>query len=412
MLKSYLENEKTLIFTDAEGFRRQAPTGDFLLNLLRADMEDLYGYADGILNDCENDPSSVPAEEEIVQTLTEKFNAAHPLFLYFYPLNPSTLRRCFHKRFRELCTKRPAQMDLSEFRQIYNRIPFGLDHAYLEDYYSKLQYAHIKKHYAAGEEQARQLQIEVTYLTEKTRSLDKFMSEHPDFPEDLLEVLGDYAQKLREHVQAVFDIEYAPMNELPVEKRHFLNNLMHQKQSIFQFDNYSISYAITVGGVLAERFKQANHAGDYVHILRDCPLNRVEELPVYSFEEGIEVELRGMLQMNMKLKKCRNCGHYFAPLSRADEIYCNRVYADGRTCRETGYSVKQNADTLLKAYRTAYKTQHAKMQRNRTKPRYREEVFQPWVDSAKRELERAQRGEITPEAFQEWLDNQRKGTKE
>ena len=408
MLKAYIENEKTLIYTDTEGFRLQAPTAGFALSLLRADIGALCAYVDNILDNCEKNPEQVPSQKEIVRSLTAGVDAAHPLFRYFYPINESTLRRCFHKRLRQMCIKRPVIIDRSEFRELYNRIPFPLDHAYLEEYYAKLQYARIKKHYAKGSQEEQQLQIEATYLSEKTRSLDKFMSENPDFPEDVLEVLGDFADNLRENVRAVFDVEYEPMNLLPTEKRHFLNNLMHQKQSVFQSNDYSISHSITVGGVLAERFKKAGCAEDYVHILKDCPLNRVEELPVYSFDEALEVEQRAMLQSGMHLKKCRNCEQYFVPVSRADEIYCSVAFAEGKTCRQMGYGVKQNADTLLKAYRTAYKTQHAKMQRNRTRSGYREDVFLPWVDSAKKEMRRAQQGEISDEEFLMWLGAKRK----
>jgi len=412
MLKSYIENEKTLIFTDPDGFRQERPMGGFSLGLLRADLDGLKQYVDDILTRCIDGTEEIPEQKAIEKQLKAKLDEAHPLFRYFYPLNETALRRCFHKRLRELCTKRPALMGISEFVEIYSRIPFRLNHAYLEDYFRKLQYAHIKKYYAEHVQHdpvlTQQLQIEATYLTEKTRSLDKFLAENPDFPEDVLETLGEVAKHLEERIQAVFDVEFEPVNAMPVEKRYFLDKLLHQTQSVFVFDHYSISYSMAVTGKVAEKFKAAQLPEDYVRILSECTLNRVEELPVYSFQEALEVEVRGMLQNGIRLKRCRNCGHYFVPTTRVDEIYCGAFYEDEKTCRQVGYEGKESSDELLKAYRKAYKTQHAKMQRKRNKPDYREEVFLPWVKSAKEQLRRVQSGEISQEEFFQWLENRRK----
>jgi|GEM_PF-6473244 len=412
MLKAYIENEKTLIFTDPDGFRQERPMGGFSLGLLRADLDGLKQYVDELLVRCIDGTEGIEEQKKIEEQLKTKLDEAHPLFRYFYPLNETALRRCLHKRLRKLCTGRPALMEFSEFLEIYNRIPFKLNHAYLEDYFRKLQYAQIKKYYAEHVQHdavlTQQLQIEATYLTEKTRSLDKFLSENPDFPEDVLETLCDVAERLEERLQAVFDVEYEPVNALPVEKRYFLDNLLQQKQSVFGFDNYSTSYSMAVTGKVAEKFKAAQLPEDYVRILSECPLNRIEELPVYNFQEVLEVEVRGMLQNGMRLKRCRNCGHYFVPASRVDEIYCGEAYEEGKTCRQAGYEGRESSDELLKAYRTAYKTQHAKMQRKRNKPDYRETVFLPWVKSAKEQLRRVQKSEISEEEFLQWLESNRK----
>ena len=35
-------------------------------------------------------------------------------------------------------------------------------------------------------------------------------------------------------------------------------------------------------------------------------------------------------------KKCKNCGKFFVPDNRVDELYCNSIYENNKTCKEVG----------------------------------------------------------------------------
>lgn len=39
---------------------------------------------------------------------------------------------------------------------------------------------------------------------------------------------------------------------------------------------------------------------------------------------------------NYPIKKCQNCGMYFIPNSRLDEIYCDYSKENGKTCKGQG----------------------------------------------------------------------------
>lgn len=45
---------------------------------------------------------------------------------------------------------------------------------------------------------------------------------------------------------------------------------------------------------------------------------------------------------NYPIKKCQNCGMYFIPNSRLDEIYCDYPKEKGKTCREQGAILSYN----------------------------------------------------------------------
>ena len=110
-----------------------------------------------------------------------------------------------------------------------------------------------------------------------------------------------------------------------------------------------------------------------------------------------------LITSNVKIRKCRNCGKYFIPINRSDEMYCCRIQENGKMCRELGYSSKINDDDLLLIYRTAYKTHNARKQRNMKNRSGAEQEFKNWVVFAKRLLEQAQAGELSSEEFRELI---------
>lgn len=91
---------------------------------------------------------------------------------------------------------------------------------------------------------------------------------------------------------------------------------------------------------------------------------------------------------------CKNCGKLFFPHSRSDEIYCNHIFRNGKTCKQLGYEMKIKADNIMKEYRRIYKNQNARKQRNSHIPNISDR-FDSWKLYAKERLKECQNGEIT-----------------
>lgn len=105
---------------------------------------------------------------------------------------------------------------------------------------------------------------------------------------------------------------------------------------------------------------------------------------------------------NTTIKLCQNCGKYFIPSSRSDEIYCDNIYKDGKTCKEMGYEIKLKNDEFKTAYRRAYKTQRARIKYNNHIEKYEELHFTPWEKAAKQALaEYTTKNNI--EGFLKWI---------
>lgn len=117
-------------------------------------------------------------------------------------------------------------------------------------------------------------------------------------------------------------------------------------------------------------------------------------------------DLAQVIQNNISIKQCQNCNKYFIPVSRSDEIYCNNIFKNTKTCKKLGYEIKLGNDIFKSAYRTAYKTQNARVARNKHIPDYKEIHLEPWVLAAKQKMkEYEQVNDI--DGFKKWLEENR-----
>jgi hypothetical protein len=105
----------------------------------------------------------------------------------------------------------------------------------------------------------------------------------------------------------------------------------------------------------------------------------------------IVYEIETSHKPKVKIRICSNCGKYFIPVTRNDEIYCDNRNPNGKTCKEIGYENKVKKDAVLSAYRRIYQTQNARKQRYHIK----NDKFRRWTEFAKEKLGECQAGKIT-----------------
>lgn len=135
--------------------------------------------------------------------------------------------------------------------------------------------------------------------------------------------------------------------------------------------------------------------------------NEICFFDLYEFSNGISIllfDFMDCIKEKVKIKSCENCGKYFIPVSKSNEIYCDNIYKNKKTCRQVGYEHKLNNNDILKAYRTAYKSQNAKKHRNKHRVDI-DERFKKWHLEARNRLEDAKIGKIDIEEFKTWLKN-------
>ena len=111
---------------------------------------------------------------------------------------------------------------------------------------------------------------------------------------------------------------------------------------------------------------------------------------------------------NNPIKKCQNCGMYFIPSSRLDEIYCDYPKPDGKTCREKGavqaYNERLKQNKALAEYRRLYQLKSMAVGRNKDNKQMKKD-FEKWKKDAKDKVNKLKHGVLTEDEVYEWLTN-------
>ena len=111
---------------------------------------------------------------------------------------------------------------------------------------------------------------------------------------------------------------------------------------------------------------------------------------------------------NNPIKKCQNCGMYFIPSSRLDEIYCDYPKEKGKTCREQGavqaYNERLKQNKALAEYRRLYQLKSMAVGRNKDNKQMKKE-FDKWKKDAKDRVNKLKHGILTEDEVYEWLVN-------
>ncbi len=128
---------------------------------------------------------------------------------------------------------------------------------------------------------------------------------------------------------------------------------------------------------------------EIIKSIKSLDLEQYQLFPTNSLDNIVHIEFQKMLENNIKMKKCKNCGKYFILKGDYATDYCDRIpEGENTTCKRIATTKarknKINSNPILQEFQKAYKRNYAKVS---TRKISRNE-FQIWVDEAikKREL--------------------------
>ena len=124
-------------------------------------------------------------------------------------------------------------------------------------------------------------------------------------------------------------------------------------------------------------------------------------IDIYSL---IILDIFNVKSKNIIVKRCENCGKFFIPQNRSDEIYCDRIYKNGKTCKQIGYFEKEKADPFKKLFTTARKTQYARIGYNKHIKDYRDKHYKPWLEAAQKAKEKFEVANDI-DGFRKWIED-------
>lgn len=121
------------------------------------------------------------------------------------------------------------------------------------------------------------------------------------------------------------------------------------------------------------------------------------------------LELSKICENKIKIKKCQNCGKYFIPESRTDEIYCNRVSPqdDQMDCKEYGskklWYDRLKTDEAAKLSRNIYMAKQMLVKRNPDIAEYKK-MFEFFKQERKKWEKEVKEGIKTRDEYIAWLN--------
>ena len=110
---------------------------------------------------------------------------------------------------------------------------------------------------------------------------------------------------------------------------------------------------------------------------------------------------------NLQIKTCLNCGRYFIPSYRQNEIYCDLANPDqSPTCREKGaneqYKKNLENNETQALYRRIYRQKFMIAQRNKDVKVIQKE-FEKWKKDAKDKVNKMKKGKLAEDEVYKWL---------
>lgn len=148
----------------------------------------------------------------------------------------------------------------------------------------------------------------------------------------------------------------------------------------------------------------------YIEAVKNNSVEVTTNLDLVEMEDIFTVcmySFSSLISQNVHVRPCRNCGKFFAPYNRSDEIYCARLQENKKSCKDNYYEKQLEKDELTQYYRAVYKKNNAYKQRNLSNKPSVEQEFKLWAKEAKQALKLAKEGKISEEEFRMILDEKK-----
>lgn len=242
-------------------------------------------------------------------------------------------------------------------------------------------------------------------------------NEYEKLINELVEKSGDKLESIKEDF--ISDVNYLfNVNQLeeikdlsPLQRFYVLTMSKNCSKALSHFENDKLNIAL---GDLSRINAPLNIINED-QAIEMAKVNKDRILPIpYTFESNdicqlLIIELQEIVCMDkFEIKKCKNCGKYFVPEKRTDELYCTNIYEDGRTCKEIGsFKVKQkmiNDDNDLRTYRNVYQKLLLRTRRNPDNMQYEKE-FENFKEDNRKMRDKLDKEKITYEEYVEWLNS-------
>ena len=215
----------------------------------------------------------------------------------------------------------------------------------------------------------------------------------------------------------MLDIEYIfNMNNLeeikdltPLQRFQVMTNSDVSSKSLKKIDNDKVRINLSAFEILRDYSNYPMRQNETQRIVSKANVSSSYFIECTDIIQALLIELLEIAKLNIEIKKCRNCGKFFVPDNRSDEIYCSNIYENGKTCKEIGHFkvqqklIQENDD--LRIYRNVYQKLLLRTRRNPSNTKYTRE-FEFFKDDNNKWRENISKGKCTEKEYVDWLKKQ------
>ena len=245
-------------------------------------------------------------------------------------------------------------------------------------------------------------ELEETYKTEK-KMLEVMKKVYEDSKYELYEMQENF----RQCVNQVYNLNGEKGFEEASANSKFIANIIKHKSDVYRYSSKI--------EVILDSYSSKDD--DYSSVSYENIVNKLEngELSikkhnVYTSERLsniLYVILEQIVQVpNLPIKQCQNCGKYFIPSSRQDEVYCEFPDEKGKTCKEKGaiQTYKKNLESIpaLLEYRRSYQKKIMIVSRNKENKELKRE-FDKWKKEAQEKIRLFKQGKLEEDVLYNWM---------
>lgn len=215
----------------------------------------------------------------------------------------------------------------------------------------------------------------------------------------------------------MLDIEYIfNMNNLeetkdltPLQRFQAMANSDFESKSLSYIDNNKIKINLSAFEILRDYSKFPMRQDETQRIVNKANISSSYFIECTDIIQTLLMELLEIAKLGIEIKKCRNCGKFFVPDNRSDEIYCSNIFENGKTCKGIGhFKVKQKEmqeNDNLRIYRNVYQKLLLRTRRNPSNVQYAKD-FEFFKDDNNKWRENISKGIASEEEYLGWLKKQ------
>lgn len=245
-------------------------------------------------------------------------------------------------------------------------------------------------------------ELEGKYETEK-KMLEVMKKVYEDSKYELYEMQENF----RQCVNQVYNLNGEKGFEDASANSKFIANIIKYKSDVYRYSN-KIEVILDSYSSKDDDYSSVSYE-NIVNKLEDGELS-IKKHNVYTSERLsniLYVILEQIVQVpNLPIKQCQNCGKYFIPSSRQDEVYCEFLDEKGKTCKEKGaiQTYKKNLESIpaLLEYRRSYQKKIMIVSRNKENKELKKE-FDKWKKEAQEKIKLFKQGKLEEDMLYNWM---------